>query len=50
MLKKYDKFYATIIKQGTSLYVLVPANLIKYSGLGESVEVECYIRRKPEEV
>jgi hypothetical protein len=41
-----DKFYSKITKVSTSAYILVPHNIMKYTGLELGEEVIVYIARK----
>jgi antitoxin component of MazEF toxin-antitoxin module len=42
----YDTFYAVIYKQGGSLVVTVPSNLLKFGGYAEGDEVKIMIKKK----
>ena len=42
----YEKFYGKIYKQGNSLVVTVPDNMIKYGGYKEGDEVVIMMRKK----
>ena len=43
-----DKFYAKTMKIGDSAFVLVPNNIMKFTGLDIGEEVIVYIGRKKE--
>lgn len=44
----YDKFYAKLWKQGDSLVVTVPSNLIRFGGFKEGDEVTLMITKNIE--
>ena len=43
---EYEKFYGKIYKQGNSLVVTVPENIIKYAGYKEGDEVTIMMKKK----
>ena len=41
-----DNFYAKIWKQGDSLVVTIPSNLVRFGGFSEGDEVKILIKKK----
>ena len=46
----YDKFYATVWKQGNSLIITVPANIIKGARYKEGQKLVVMIKKESEKV
>ena len=42
----YEKFYGKLWKQGDSLVVTIPANLIEYGGYNESDKVKIMMKKE----
>lgn len=46
MVDELDSFYAKLWKQGDSLVITVPSNLIKFGGFSEGTEVKVLIKKQ----
>lgn len=47
-MEEYDKFYGKLWKQGSSVVLTIPNNLVEGAGLAEGVEVVVMLKKKEE--